>query len=402
MGQDENQAPLEKPLPATPDSDCKTLSSSEESSEEEEEEDVPETALGLSEASSILPSSVLDRADAIAQHFSSSIKRGSLVQDASGATSPPTPLRLLSRSGSRLSLLGSEQRLSSVTSEPPGTPADRLDLSQLSPREDDLFDSPGRALPRRRDSTLSHQDQMLIGKIKSYYEQAENQSPAFGLQRRESLTYIPSGLVRSSVTRLNSLPREDSLPDGSSALSTQLKVLGDFPDWGPEDYSGENRPPKPQNPKDEVFRPSSEMIRVWQTMEQDLVRSSGQEALPRTSRTSKAESCTQPLQPLREPVGEVAAVALTKAPPARVIHLKAEAEVEGSGEDAVDRTKSKVLNLARQYSQKIKTGKPLVRQRSQGLLTGRKGLACVVEEKESAGMFLFLLYLHDLLSPTTS
>lgn len=401
-GQDEDPAPIEKPSPATPDSDSKTLSSSEESSEEEEEEeDVLNSTQRLLEASSILPSSVLDRADAIAQHFSGSIKRSSLIQDASGATSPPAPPRLLSRTGSHLSLLGSEQRLSSVTSDPPGTPADRLDLSLLSPREDDLFDAPSRGLQRRRDSTLSQQDQLLLGKIKSYYEQAENQSPAFGLQRRESLTYIPSGLVRSSVSRLNSLPREESLLDGSSALCAQIKVSGDLPDPNPEDSSEETRPLRPHNPKDEEFRPSSEMIRIWQTMEQDLVRSSGQEPLPWASVTAQTEAGTPSLQPLSEPSGEGAAMTLIKAPPPRVVHLKAEAEVEGSGEDAVDRTKSKVLNLARQYSQRIKTANPLVRQRSQGLLMARKGLACVVEEKESAGMFLFLLlllYLNYLLT----
>lgn len=392
-GQDEDPAPLKKPSPATPDSDSKTLSISEESSEdeEEEEEDVPNSAQKSLDASSILPSSVLDRAGAIAQHFSGSIKRGSLVQDTSGATSPPAPPRLLSRTGSRLSLLGSEQRLSSVTSDPPGTPADRLDLSLLSPQADDLFDAPGRGLHRRRDSTLSQQDQLLLGKIKSYYEQAENQSPAFSLQRRESLTYIPSGLVRNSVSRLNSLPREESL-DGSLALSAQIKVSEDLPDPCPEDPSGETRPPRPHNPKDDEFRPSSEIIRIWQTMEQDLVMSSGQQPLHQGSRTAQTEAGTPSLQPLSEPPG----VALIKPPPPRVIHLKAEAEVEGSGEDAVDRTKSKVLNLARQYSQRIKTANPLVRQRSQGLFMARKGLASVVEEKESAGMFLFLQRLFVL------
>lgn len=387
--QDGDLEPLEKPSHATPDSDSKTLSSSEESSEEEEDEgeEAPNLAQRSSEASSILPSSVLDRAGAIAQHFSGSVKRGSLVQDASGAISPPAPPRVLSRAGSRLSLMGSEQRLSSVTSDTPGTPGDRLDLSLLSPREDDLFDAPSRGLQRRRDSTLSQQDQLLLGKIKSYYELAESQSAAFGLQRRESLTYIPSGLVRSSVSRLNSLPREESLVD-----SAQIKGSGDLLDPSPEDPSGETKPIRLHNPKDEEFRPSSEMIRIWQIMEQDLGRSSEQGPLTRSSRATQAETEVPSLQPLSEPTRVGAAVDLIKAPPPRVVHLKAEAEVEGSGEDAVDRAKSKVLNLARQYSQRIKTAKPLVRQRSQGLLTARKGLACVVEEKESAGKFLFLLH----------
>lgn len=424
--------PPEKPLSATPDSDSKTLTS-EESSEDEEE--ATRSAEKVGEASSILPSSVLDKASAIAQHFTNSIRRGSLVQDEGRSLSCASP-RLLSRTGSRLSL-GAEPtdrplRLSSVSSDHVETFAG-TDLTLLSPREDNLFDS-GRGIQRRRDSILSKQDQLLICKIKSYYENAESQSPTFSLQRRESLTYIPTGLVRSSVSRLNSVPGEDGVPASSSTASTSSglesnsvvstqtgghvvssgsldSLRSDQRSTDPED-SKEDKPSRPHSPQDvlpedEEFRPSSEMIKIWQTMERDITRSHREDRLQRAAPTTSLRDRSKLCQPESRELGTVSAgpsclrlqrgslkdslkvfggeAALLRAPLPRVVQLKAEAEGEQPSEDDVDRTKSKVLHLARQYSQRIKTAKPAVRQRGQGLLTGKKSLACVVEEKESAG-----------------
>lgn len=419
--------PPEKPQSATGDSDSKTLTS-EESSEDEEE--VTRSAEKMGEASSILPSSVLDKAGAIAQHFTNSIKRGSLVQDEGRSLSCASP-RLLSRTGSRLSL-GAEPtdrplRLSSVSSDHVETFAG-TDLTLLSPREDNLFDST-RGIQRRRDSILSKQDQLLICKIKSYYENAESESPTFSLQRRESLTYIPIGLVRSSISRLNSIPGEDGVQASSStantssgmelnsAVSSQMGghvVSSASLDSLRSDQrsTDQDNPPRPHStqdvsPENEEFRPSSEMIKIWQTMERDITRSHWEDRLQRAAPTTSLCDRSTRCQPESRDIGTVSAgplclqlqrgnlkdslkvfggeAALFTAPLPRVVQLKAEAEGEQPSEDDVDRTKSKVLHLARQYSQRIKTAKPVVRQRSQGLLTGRKSLACVVEEKESAG-----------------
>lgn len=432
LSHSEDPEPPEKPPSATPDSDSKTLTS-EESSEDEEE--ATRSAEKVGEASSILPSSVLDKASAIAQHFTNSIKRGSLVQDEGRSLSCASP-RLLSRNGSHLSLSAEPTdrplRLSSVSSDHVET-FTGTDLTLLSPREDNLFDS-SRGIQRRRDSILSKQDQLLICKIKSYYENAESQSPTFSLQRRESLTYIPTGLVRSSVSRLNSVPRDDVVQAGSStantssglesncAVSTQTgghvvssssldSLRSDQRSTDPEDSKEDklSRPHSPQDvlPEDEEFRPSSEMIKIWQTMERDITRSHREDRLQRAAPTTSQCDRSKLCQPESRDLGTVSAgpsglwlqrgslkdslkvfggeAALLRAPLPRVIQLKAEAEGEQPSEDDVDRTKSKVLHLARQYSQRIKTAKPVVRQRSQGLLTGKKSLACVVEEKESAG-----------------
>ncbi|XP_042245608.1 pleckstrin homology domain-containing family G member 3 isoform X3 [Thunnus maccoyii] len=469
--------PAEEPSSATPDSDAKTLSSGESSEDEEGEKEAAEREC---EATSILPSSVLDKASAIAQHFTNSIKRGSLAQDDARSPSCTSP-RLPSRTGSCISLSTEPAdrplRLGSVCSDLTET-FGNTDLTQLSPQDDSLFDA-NRSIQRRRDSILSKQDQLLIGKIKSYYENAENQDATFSLQRRESLTYIPTGLVRSSVSRLNSMPKDKTVQTNPSTSSSGLdpssvelnsalasdtrshmvssdswdSLKSDQRSTEPEDSplsTGERSRSQSiqDNPaEDEEFRPSSEMIKIWQAMEQQITRSQsedrGRDRPREASRSSRAiseglsvtsktpsRSCdlergpsdlstiaeesisplplkhkasgvnqTRSLKDTLKVFGEDAVI--LKAPVPRVAQLKAEAEGERPSEesnqpDDSDKAKSKVLHLARQYSQRIKTAKPVVRQRSQGVLIRKKSLPCVVEEKESSGKSKLTLPLVSL------
>ncbi|XP_040920663.1 LOW QUALITY PROTEIN: pleckstrin homology domain-containing family G member 3-like [Toxotes jaculatrix] len=442
-----------EPSSATPDSDSKTLSSGESS---EDEEDDKEDVEKESEATSILPSSVLDKASAIAQHFTNSIKRGSLAQDDTRSLGCASP-RLPSRTGSSLSLSAEPAdrplRLNSVSSDAAET-FGVMDLTLLSPRDDSLFDT-DRGIRRRRDSILSKHDQLLIGKIKSYYENAGSQDATFSLQRRESLTYIPTGLVRSSVSRFNSIPKDKMIqanPTTSSSLDVSVESHSALPtdnrdhivssdsldslksDQRSTEDSGESLRFRSQslqdNPsEDEEFKPSSEMIKIWQAMEQEITRSQSEQSkeapknpratsvrlsnLTKTpnkssdqeSQASDLSTITEestspsPLKPkasgmnrtgsLKDTLkvfGEEAVILRASVP--RVAQLKAEAEGERPSEDSNqvdDKTKSKVLHLARQYSQRIKTTKPVVQQRSHGVLISRKSLPSLVEEKESSG-----------------
>lgn len=416
-----------KPSSARTDSDSKTLSSEESS---EDEEDIKEEeGQKEGESTSILPSSVLDRASAIAQHFTNSVKRGNQAQDdvhSLGCVSP----RLPSRTGSSLSL-GLEPSDPIISSDETFAV---MDLTLLSPRGEGLLDA-NRSIHRRRDSILSKQDQMLICKIKSYYDFAESQSPAFSLQRRESLNYIPTGLVRSSVSRFNSIPKEEPVQTSSSThvfsgleaaviTDTQGQIVfsdsmdnlkthqrsTDPHDYGINQTSG-SQSVQVSSAEDEEFRPSSEMIKIWQTMEQEISRTPREDlkeehlqeapraagvsfSVPRKVQNEKCEQdgedmiTGEPVSPsaLRCRRGRREELRILKAPVLRVAQLKAEAEVERPSEDEAEKAKSKVLHLARQYSQRIKMTKPLVRKRSQGLLMANKSLPCVVEEKENAGM----------------
>ncbi|XP_039637646.1 pleckstrin homology domain-containing family G member 3 isoform X3 [Perca fluviatilis] len=434
---------------ATTDSDSKTLSSGESSEDEAYLKGAPEKAVG---SPSILPSSVLDKASAIAQHFAGSVKRGSLAQD--DVRSPSCASPRLPRSGGGIILnLGAEPletQLLNSNSPDSDSAFGATDLTMLSPRSDSLFDG----LRRRRDSTLSRKDQLLIGKIRSYYENAESEDATFSMQRRESLTYIPTGLVRSSVSRLNSIPNDDTVrtnPANSApcfSLESNAALPADTPSHmvssdSLDSFKSDQRSTDPEdsegipwsrsqslqdNPsEDEEFRPSSEMIKVWQTMEREITGSKRSQEAPRVPRataddatkaaTESRESGASDLSTITEESSSPAPPKLKasgairtrsrrqdgvkvfgedavdlRAPIPRVSQLNQnfEAQAGRRSEDSnqwveVDKTKSKVLHLARQYSQRLKTCEPAAGQRSTRLLMNRKPLACVLEEKESTG-----------------
>ncbi|KAM6321745.1 pleckstrin homology domain-containing family G member 3 [Podargus strigoides] len=161
--------------------DLQGLSSEEEEEEEEE-----------GGGSSILPPSVLDQASVIAERFGgggSFSRRSSLALEGTGG-------RLLSRSGSTLSLDGGTPL---ETGEPGGSHGPGP--------------SPEPLTGARRESLLSSRDRLLLDKIKSYYGHAEHRDAGLSVHRRESLSFIPKGLVRSSVCRLNGLPRPPASPE---------------------------------------------------------------------------------------------------------------------------------------------------------------------------------------------
>lgn len=207
-----------------------------QSSEEEVEEDFAE-----SENYSILPSSVLDKVSVIAEHF--------LARRSSGAP---------------------DELWSPHRTQQEGT--------LRSPREE-MGTGSDRYVCRRKDSTLSKQEQLLIGKIRSYYENAEQKDEGFSLMRRESLTHIPSGLVRTSVSHFNKIPHADhqinppntetalmiSSP-ASSDLSPNPEKLGDL--FRAQVDSSVRH--KSEEVLGEDFRSPAEMIKVWQEMEKDV------------------------------------------------------------------------------------------------------------------------------------
>lgn len=444
----------------------------------EEEEDVE----AKPDSTSILPSSVLDKASVIAEHFVCTARRSSISADEMHSLSCVSP-HLPSRTGSTLSLGDAHERqhrLASTCSESHGIPLTQEPLATAdfmigSAGEDSLFDS-DRSIYRRRDSVLSRQDQLLIDKIRSYYENAEHQDATFSLKRRESLTYIPSGLVRNSVSRFNSIPKDKglaierttstsepvkahiSLTESllvTSALSETNAVIRASPDFTRPDKnedlfdSSVDGPIKPQsvdvNHEEEVFRPSSEMIKVWQHMEKEVTRCQGDlKALrPRESpyfrgtspslsrkdlnqrRKTEAkgsdglimfedsdlstirEEPSTPL-PFKEKENRTTSENEAIRPkqweedgrPLRalaphVIQLRAETEDEretgAHSTDNADSSQNKVFHLARKYSQRIKCTQPILRQRSQesdeSWLTKRNLLAVVEEkpEKEAKG-----------------
>lgn len=218
-----------------------------QSSEEEVEKDCEG-----SENHSILPSSVLDKAGVIAEHFTANTRQ---------SIAAPDELR----SPQRI-----KQELTSCKKA-------AATLNLLFPKEEIVSES-DRHVCRRRDSTLSRKEQLLIDKIRTYYENAEQQDAGFSLKRRESLTYIPSGLVRTSVSHFNKIPHSDhwikppnmeTLVTSSSDINSKLDDLRDLIK---AELDG-SVTHKSEDLSEECFRSSSEMIRVWQEMEKEIKRS---------------------------------------------------------------------------------------------------------------------------------
>ncbi|XP_061757400.1 pleckstrin homology domain-containing family G member 3-like [Nerophis ophidion] len=351
---------------------CKPSSSGESSENEDSDR-----------SGSILPSSVLDKAGVIAQHFSS-IKRSVPVQDdvclveafprSSGTTKPTRPSLQLNRIGSDVS---------DVTAS--------TDMTLYSPRGD-----VERGGLRRRDSILSSPDQLLIGKIKTYYD---NRDANFDLQRRESITYIPAGLVKTSVRRLNST-ESISLPSAVEQPSLELYSPSSAHDHRfstdcldaqiKEDPKGSwlttRAFPTSGSQSVEDFRPSSEMVHIWQVMEQQLGETSSLSDTPSRRHQEEGGASDMCAVTKKSSVPSHLKVktnqrnhtgSLTNAP---IVFPAEVPQVVGKTADEDDKAESKVRHLARQFSQRIKMVNPLARQQNDGILTSRKKLACVDEE----------------------
>ncbi|XP_029862869.1 LOW QUALITY PROTEIN: pleckstrin homology domain-containing family G member 3 [Aquila chrysaetos chrysaetos] len=215
LGAPEAPSSAGTPVPALPGGEGEQERAAEDlqglSSEEEEEEE--EGA-----ADSILPPSVLDQASVIAERFGGG---GSFSRRSSLALEGPVG-RPASRSGSALSLDGGPPLESG---EPGGSHSTE----------------PEPLAGTRRESLLSSRDRLLLDKIKSYYGQAEHRDAGFSVRRRESLSFIPKGLVRSSVSRLNGLPRPPASPE------PPIQPAPGEPEASPEEPCRENglQPPEP-------------------------------------------------------------------------------------------------------------------------------------------------------------
>uniref|UniRef100_A0A8C6GXC9 Pleckstrin homology domain containing, family G (with RhoGef domain) member 3 n=1 Tax=Mus spicilegus TaxID=10103 RepID=A0A8C6GXC9_MUSSI len=370
--------------------DLKPLSSEEEEEEEMEAAQEPE---------SLLPPSVLDQASVIAERFASSFSRRSSLAIEDGKSSGLGTPRLISRSSSVLSLEGSDKglaRWSSIgdsLSNPP-TPEVIIGADMVTDNGPSVngTESPSagsgcpteqdRSSCKKKESALSTRDRQLLDKIKNYYENAEHHDAGFSIRRRESLSYIPKGLVRSSVSRFNSLPKPDSEPaapvgykrPGSSRPASW--TLFDLPD--PRTDKGDPAPIT-----DAEFRPSSEIAKIWERMEsseRSPRTGSGQSqangfelqeplfileehelgAITEESAVASPESASPTEQPspahlareLKELVKELSSSVqgelVTPLHP-RIVQLSHVMDSHVS-----ERVKNKVYQLARQYSLRIK------------------------------------------------
>ncbi|XP_078304270.1 pleckstrin homology domain-containing family G member 3 isoform X1 [Panthera onca] len=370
--------------------DLKTLSS-----EEEEEEDVGATQ----EPESLLPPSVLDQASIIAERFVSSFSRRSSLALEDGKASGFGSPRLTSRSSSVLSLEGSEKgsaRRGSTTDALGSQPPPEVDsgvgvatesspsVNGTEPPSPGCPAEPDRSSCKKKESALSTRDRLLLDKIKSYYENAEHHDAGFSIRRRESLSYIPKGLVRNSVSRFNSLPRPD--PEPTAPLGHRRQVGSRPASWAMFDLPGPGQASagEPAPITDAEFRPSSEIVKIWEGMEspgesshkgpgqgqangfdlheplfileehelgaitEESAAASPESASP-TERPSPAHLARELKELVKELSGDVQGELVAPLHP-RIVQLSHVMDGRVS-----ERVKNKVYQLARQYSLRIKS-----------------------------------------------
>ncbi|XP_026160333.1 pleckstrin homology domain-containing family G member 3-like isoform X4 [Mastacembelus armatus] len=384
----------------------------------EEEEDVLDNK-------SILPSSVLDQASVIAERFIGSLSRqSSLVSEDLGSLTCPSPTiekDVFKSSSACMDLEKQTQMLASSFLEPQTNSESNSSTPAYEPTVDTLIEG-------ERRSTLSKQDRLLIHKIRRYYEHAEHQDANFSIKRRESLSYIPPGLVRNLSQQLNSIPQEQDVPVHRKGLSrnrpTSWSVF-DLPGLEKSRNTETHQKTEPQKPMEvearsqsitdgssteEEFRPSSDMIKVWKDMEveeesQEVHKTeeekvnesrldvsqdssldiSDVEAAERPSQileeseiSTASESCSISSPTTTSPAGEEKSVQdsnpsntplpqekchVNPGQPPKIISFRT-----GMAEDQIlqdmGKMKSKVFQLARQYSQRIKNNRPIVWQRN--------------------------------------
>ncbi|CDQ65941.1 unnamed protein product [Oncorhynchus mykiss] len=358
------------------------------------------------EPSSILTVSVLDQASVIAEHFVSSLsRRGSLVPGSRSSSNPCLSTMLQEKA----------QTLVNSTPEPPLLL--EANTSTSDPRPDHLMEV-------ERQFTLSKQDRILIHKIRRYYEHAEHQDASFSITRRESLSYIPAGLVRHLSRQLNGKPQDQAVP-GHRRSSPNIRPTF----WSAFDLPGIEKEQRTNNTPEEFFRPSSDMVQVWQeidvngTLEEPKGSNSTEEIFhPRshlsrkggTSRDSPEAEYIEPMRILEESdMGSVSKESpvplpviitpdpfsghescqnnipkswergrVSSAPVPRIISLCSEVDEDLILQD-MEKMKNKVFQLARQYSQRIKNSRPVVRQRNREVEKhlAPKNLPAVYEEK---------------------
>ncbi|XP_006786059.2 pleckstrin homology domain-containing family G member 3 isoform X5 [Neolamprologus brichardi] len=377
----------------------------------EEEEEV------ISDNKSILPSSVLDQASVIAGHFRGSLsRRSSVMSEDMGSLVCPSesvdddavhsPSACMDFEKQTQMLLSSSAELKTSSEANQSVPVRELGLNE-----------------GERRSTLSKQDRLLIHKIRQYYEHAEHQDANFSIRRRESLSYIPAGLVRNLSQQLNDnpAPQERAVPALRKGLSqnrpTSWSVF-DLPGLQTSQNTGNYLPQRSVEAQascnsisdnsgtEEEFRPSSEMLKVWQDMENEAQSQEAQqdaqeklsesllEVAHHSSDTSDAKTDKQPPQVLDESEMSTASNTLSTLSPIPTCQAVEGGSGQGSetpvfqeigkdnqgqlpkiisfrtsmDEDQIlqdmGKMKNKVFQLARQYSQRIKNNKPVIWQRS--------------------------------------
>lgn len=388
-----------------------------------------EEELVLSGGQSILPSSVLDQASVIAERFIGSLsRRSSLVSEELGQITSPSPSVDNDVFPSPSACMDLENQMLASSSQELQVTSENLSTPAPEPAERALVEGEHR-------STLSKQDRLLIHKIRRYYEHAEHQDANFSIKRRESLSYIPAGLVRHLSRQLNSGPQAHPVPVHRKGLSrhrpTSWSVF-DLPGLNKSQNADSSLKAEPQKSPFEVksrshsiaesstteeeFRLSTDMFKGQQDKEaveenQDDSTIEATQAIGSDSSDTKSDNEVPPVlteskqstasdgSSISSPTTASPTVEGESSPGSRtpltqgknhfnrshlpkIINFRTSTDEDQILED-MGKMRNKVFQLARQYSQRIKNNRPMIWQRNRETANqqGLKNMPAVPEEK---------------------
>ncbi|XP_055519628.1 pleckstrin homology domain-containing family G member 3-like [Leucoraja erinacea] len=165
-------------------------------------------------------------------------------------------------------------------------------VEEMVPMEQGLISNPDDGQEKGRvgnkDSSRTEDDRLLIEKIKNYYEAAEMSGDAFYLQQRESVSFIPTGVVRDSVLRFNCrLAHIEETHGGKAGGAENVGERGGenvaapiplphipgpespslYPPPAPLSLPACNGLASPETETETEFRSCAEIIKVWREME---------------------------------------------------------------------------------------------------------------------------------------
>ncbi|XP_072313532.1 pleckstrin homology domain-containing family G member 3 [Eucyclogobius newberryi] len=364
---------------------------SQETAEEEEEMGSDSSSFHVEETDVLTNGGISEEEPEMMAHSKRMLNQASVTAE--------RYINSISRQSSLISEdLGSVACSSSLTDNEPLTSSVCLELEKdmqvLTSSPEPLLSSHQAQLnyliTEERRSTLSKQDRLLIHKIRTYYEHAEDQDINFSIKRRESLSYIPAGLVRHLSKQINSAPLEQATAPHRKELSQNRPTS-----WSVFDLPGLDKSQSTETMltnDNEVFKPSSEMLKIWDEMD---LKEESCEALNSTGQSEDLLLPTPHDDSLESPEEEFSELHNTEHSPTVTPCVSSTAVLEQAELDSehdkghfspehlpksisfqtsmeedeilqdMGKVKNKVFQLARQYSQRIKNNKPMKWQKSQ-------------------------------------
>ncbi|KAM4011866.1 uncharacterized protein ACNLHF_005593, partial [Anomaloglossus baeobatrachus] len=171
----------------------------------------------------------------------------------------------------QLSLLpGEDEGESSKTKEKD----EGKEVTELQDKAKIVPEKKEKSMKVKRDSTLTPDDRLLIERIKNYYETAD--AGASYLSKEESISYIPTGVVKDSILRFNYILQQEVKKDrekskcktnGCATESKQANCQRKPPSQASEVSRIKAEPNKEGSEQESEYKSCAEIRKAWKEKE---------------------------------------------------------------------------------------------------------------------------------------